>query len=170
MPAPVMHFYSGSPMHFLSGVDRGAVKTTPIGNGRNPPDHVVREGDHGCQLRARRRLFVELLGTGPGRRPKRPGTRCNPRTERLENVLRKAEPGGRPMFFTFPEDARWNVESRPWSSGSRSENTAAWSGSRGACSSACCRIGQPRNGASKPITYSEHGSSGSPSASYVAGN
>jgi hypothetical protein len=21
MPAPVMHFYSGSPMHFLSGVD-----------------------------------------------------------------------------------------------------------------------------------------------------
>jgi hypothetical protein len=25
MPAPVMHFYSGSPMHFLSGVDSGSV-------------------------------------------------------------------------------------------------------------------------------------------------
>jgi hypothetical protein len=25
MPAPVMHFYSGSPMHFLSGVDRDSI-------------------------------------------------------------------------------------------------------------------------------------------------
>ena len=32
---------------------------------------------------------------------------------------------------------------RPWSSGSRSASTAAWSGSRGACSSACSRSGPP---------------------------
>ena len=63
------------------------------------------------------------------------------------------------MFFTFPEDARWNADRQAVEFGSGSENTAAWSGSRGACSSACCRSGQSRNGASKPITYNEHGSS-----------
>ena len=38
--------------------------------------------------------------------------------------------------FTFPEDARWNPERRPWSSGSRSTSTAAWSG--------CAAAGDPR--------------------------
>jgi hypothetical protein len=48
-----------------------------------------------------------------GRRPKplAVGTRCNPRREHLENIPKevraRAEP---PMFFTFPEDARWNAE------------------------------------------------------------
>jgi hypothetical protein len=35
MPAPVMHFYSGSPMHFLSGVDNLViVKKALLAQGR----------------------------------------------------------------------------------------------------------------------------------------
>jgi hypothetical protein len=73
------------------------------------------------------------------------------------------------MFFTFPEDARWNADRQAVEFGVEIGEYRAWSGSRGACSSAYYPSGQPRNGASKPITYNERGSSGSPSASYVAG-
>jgi hypothetical protein len=48
------------------------------------------------------------------------------------------------MFFTFPEDARWNAEQQAVEFGSRSASTAVWPGSRGACSNAYCLNGHPR--------------------------
>jgi hypothetical protein len=49
------------------------------------------------------------------------------------------------MFFTFPENARWNAERQAVEFGvERSASTTAWSGSRGACSSGCSRSGHPR--------------------------
>ena len=72
------------------------------------------------------------------------------------------------MFFTFPEDARWNAQRQAVEFGVEIGEYRVVVRVRGACSSACYRSGQPRNGASKPTTYNEHGSSGSPSASYVA--
>jgi hypothetical protein len=38
------------------------------------------------------------------------------------------------IFFTFPEDARWNAERQAVEFGSRSASTKVWSGCRGACS------------------------------------
>jgi hypothetical protein len=36
--------------------------------------------------------------------------RCNLVAERIENIVEKPQPRNRIMFFTFPEDARWNAE------------------------------------------------------------
>ena len=73
------------------------------------------------------------------------------------------------MFFTFPEDARWNVETQAVEFGVEIREY------RGVVRvprrfNACCQSARPPRGALKPITYSGHGSSGSPSARYVAGN
>jgi hypothetical protein len=57
------------------------------------------------------------------------------------------------MFFTFPRTPDGMSSGRPWSSASSSVNTAAWSGSPGACLNACCRSGLLPSGALKRTTY-----------------
>ena len=122
--------------------------------------HVGREADaatHSANIAPR------------GRRPKPSAieTRCNPGRERLENIPKevraRAEP---PMFFTFPENAHWNAERRPWSSGSRSGSTAAWSASPDARFSACYRSDPPASDASRRTTSSAP-SSRAPSGNYA---
>ena len=39
-----------------------------------------------------------------------PQHRCNPTDERIENAAEGDRATGATMFFTFPEDARWNAE------------------------------------------------------------
>ena len=56
---------------------------------------------------------------------------------------------------------------RPWSSGSPSANTTAWSGCRGGCFNGSYRRRPPPSGASKPTISREPASSASPSGSYV---
>jgi hypothetical protein len=59
---------------------------------------------------------------------------------------------------------------KPSSSGSRSANTAAWSGSRGACSNAYSRSGPPASGASRRTTSNGPGLRVSPSESGADAN
>jgi hypothetical protein len=69
------------------------------------------------------------------------------------------------MFFTFPEDARWNAERQAVEFGSSSAGTKAWSGSHGACFNTGYRNGPLPSGVLKRTNYSEPGSSASPNAS-----
>jgi hypothetical protein len=55
------------------------------------------------------------------------------------------------MFFTFPEDARWNAERQAVEFGVVIGEYEAWSGSRGACFNAYCRSGLLPSGALKRI-------------------
>ena len=68
------------------------------------------------------------------------------------------------MFFTFPRTLAGTPSSRPWVSGSRSGSTVGWSGSRGACSDACCGVLPPtdpvrmhRRGEAAPRAVTEDG-------------
>ena len=72
------------------------------------------------------------------------------------------------MFFTFPEDARWNADRQAVEFGVDIGEYRGVVRVPRRVFQRLLRTGQPRSGASKPITYNEHGSSGSPSASYVA--
>jgi L-seryl-tRNA selenium transferase len=77
-----------------------------------------------------------------------------------------AQAGRRPACSShFPRTPAGMPSGRLWSSGSRSVNTTAWSGSPGACSSAYCQSGPPPSGASKPTTSSGPGSRASLSVS-----
>ena len=62
------------------------------------------------------------------------------------------------MFFSFPEDAHWNVEQQAVEFGSRSGSTVASSGSRGKYSNDYYRSGRPLSAASRHTTSSEPGS------------
>ena len=74
------------------------------------------------------------------------------------------------MLFTFPEEPAGMLSGRLWSSVSRSASTMAWSGSRGACSSAYCRSGQLPSGALKRTSYSGPGLRASQSRSCAGGS
>ena len=62
------------------------------------------------------------------------------------------------MFFTFPENARWDAVGQAVEFGSRLANTKGWSGCRDASSNAYYRRARPPNVVLRPITYSGHGS------------
>jgi hypothetical protein len=68
------------------------------------------------------------------------------------------------MFFTFPEDARWNAERQ-------AEEIGVEIGEcRGVCSNAYCQSGPHPSGASKPIISSGPGSRASPNGNCTGGS
>jgi hypothetical protein len=100
-----------------------------------------------------------------GRRPKplAVGTRCNPHEDQAGT--------GAAMFFTFPEDARWNAERQSVEFGGRDRRIPRRGhGPRGACSIACFPGGRPPSCASKPPTSSGPGSRASPRGSRAGGS
>jgi len=69
------------------------------------------------------------------------------------------------MFFTFPEDARWNAERQAVEFGVEIGEYRGVIRCRGACFNAYCRRGLPPSGASKPTISSGPASRASPSGS-----
>ena len=74
------------------------------------------------------------------------------------------------MFFTFLEDARWNVELQAVEFGVEIGEYRGVLGSRGACSNAYCRSGPLPSGASRRTTYNEPGSRASLSGNCAGGS
>ena len=62
------------------------------------------------------------------------------------------------MFFTFPEDARWNAERRAVEFGAEIGEYLGVVRGRGAYSGGFCPSGPRPSGVSRPTTYSGPGS------------
>ena len=74
------------------------------------------------------------------------------------------------MFFTFPEDARWNADLQAVEFGVEIGEYRGGSRSRSVCSNGSCPTGPPRSVASRRTTFSEPGSRASPSGSCDGAN
>ena len=83
----------------------------------------------------------------------------------IENIVYLLALPNAPMFFTFPDDARWNAERQAVEFCVEIGNTTASCGYPGACFSACCRRRPPPNAALKHTICSGHALRGSPSGS-----
>ena len=81
---------------------------------------------------------------------------CNACPEHIENIVSLLALPNAPMFFTFPDDARWNAERQAVEFCVEIGNTTASCGYPGACFSACCRRRPPPNAALKHTICSGH--------------